>query len=251
MKKTIDLFSAQAKLYKKYRPHYPGEFYNEILGLVKNRSCCWDCGTGNGQVAQYMAGHFKKVYATDISETQLKQAEQRPNIVYKKERSEATSFEDNSFNLITVAQAIHWFDFKPFYREVRRTAKNNGVIAIWGYGLLTIDNSCDEIIEHFYRETIGPYWNEQRRHIDSKYETIDFPFDEIKLSKPYQIETQMNLSQLEGYFNSWSSVQNYKKKNKENPVDDLIKELRKYWGNQSSAKTITFPIFTKIGMVEK
>ncbi|MFH6604248.1 hypothetical protein ACEZ3G_12220 [Maribacter algicola] len=152
MKKTIDLFSAQAKLYKKYRPHYPEEFFNEILGLVKNRSGCWDCGTGNG---------------------------------------------------------------------------------------------------HFYRETIGPYWNEQRRHIDSKYETIDFPFDEIELSKPYHIEALMNLSQLEGYFNTWSSVQNYKKKNRENSVGDLIKELKKYWGNQSSAKTITFPMFSKIGIVKK
>jgi len=249
MKKAIDLFSTQAKTYKKYRPLYPKEFLNEILSLTKNQSCCWDCGTGNGQVAQYMADYFEKVYATDISENQLKEAEKRQNIIYKKERAEATSFEDNQFDIITVAQAIHWFDFKPFYEEVRRTAKNNGIIAIWGYGLLEIEAACDQIIKHFYHETIGPYWNEQRKHIDSHYETIDFVFSEIKLSKQYQIEHHMNLSQLEGYFNSWSSVQNYIRSEGKNPVNELINELSKYWQNPKESKKIRYPIFAKIGII--
>lgn len=222
MKKTTDVFSTQAKTYKRYRPTYPKELYVEILDLVQNHHYCWDCGTGNGQVAGYLAKHFEKVEATDISENQLKEAVKYDNINYSLQRAEATSFSTNTFDLITCAQAIHWFDFVPFYQEVRRTVKNNGVLAIWGYGLLEIGNPFDELIHHFYLDVIGPYWNDERRHVDSFYSTIDFPFDEIKLLKEYKIEIEMNLFELEGYLNSWSSVQNYLKAHDRNPVDGLV-----------------------------
>ena len=251
MKNEIDLFSRQAKAYKKYRPLYPEEFYHEILALTEHRNCCWDCGTGNGQVAQFMANHFNQVYATDISENQLKEAERTPNIVYRKERAEATSFKNNVFDFIAVAQAVHWFDFEAFYEEVRRTAKDNAVIAIWGYGLLQIEGPLDEIISAFYHKTVGPYWNEERKHIDSQYETIGFPFKEIKLSKPYQIEQEMNLSQLKGFFNSWSSVQHYIASERKNPVDGLIGEMSKHWEDPKIVKNIRYPMFAKIGTVSK
>ncbi len=168
-----------------------------------------------------------------------------------KERAEVTSFQNDMFDLITCAQAVHWLDFVPFYEEVRRTVKNKGLLAIWGYGLLKIGNSFDDIIHHFYQELIGPYWNEERKHIDSKYETIAFDFKEIKLSKQFYIENDMNLFELEGYFNSWSSVQNYIQSNHENPVNDLITKLKESWGNTNSTKKVIFPIFTKIGRIKK
>lgn len=251
MKKAIDLFSKQAGMYNKYRPLYPKELYDEILGLTKNHYCCLDCGTGNGQVSRYMADHFKKVYATDISENQLKRAEKKQNIRYIKERAEVTSFQNNQFDLITIAQAVHWFDLKPFYQEVRRIAKNNAIIAIWGYGLLKIGAPYDKLIKHFYHKTVGPYWNEQRKHIDSQYKSIDFPFEEIKLSRAYQIEQYMSLSELDGYFNSWSSVQNYLQSKKTNPVSGLVDELSNYWEDSRAVKKVRYPIFAKIGIIRK
>ncbi len=38
--------------------------------------------------------------------------------------------------MITVAQAIHWFDFEKFYAEVKRILKPSGIIAVIGYGLI-------------------------------------------------------------------------------------------------------------------
>jgi len=118
MKEILDKFSKQAKTYQKYRPRYPQVLYDELLSLTSKRQSCWDCGTGNGQVAIELAKYFEQVYATDISQQQLNQATSIPNITYKVERAESTSFPAQTFDLITVGQAMHWFDFEAFNKEV-------------------------------------------------------------------------------------------------------------------------------------
>ena len=71
-----DLFSAQADIYAKYRPGYPSLLIDYILSFVSQKNTAWDCATGNGQAAVLLADHFKKVFATDMSEKQLSQASQ-------------------------------------------------------------------------------------------------------------------------------------------------------------------------------
>ncbi|MEM6377589.1 MAG: class I SAM-dependent methyltransferase [Bacteroidota bacterium] len=149
MKKTIDNFSKQSGIYKKFRPEYPQALYEVLLSHAKHRDACWDCGTGNGQVAKELAKYFKQVEATDISENQIKLAEKRPNINFQVARVEATPFKENQFDLITVAQAMHWFDFKAFNAEVKRVGKSGSSICIWGYDLLRIDKKVDPIIKTF------------------------------------------------------------------------------------------------------
>ena len=251
MKKIIDNFSRQSNTYKKYRPEYPKELYQVILSNSKGRNQCWDCGTGNGQVAKELANYFKKVYATDISENQIKLAEKKSNIEYIVTRSEETNFEENKFDLITVAQAIHWFDFKAFNAEAKRVGKHNSKVCIWGYDLLKVDEEVDEVIQEFYQKTVGSYWNKERRHIDSKYETIDFNFKEVTAPKNLAIKANWKLENMIGFLNSWSSVQNYKNANSGlNPVKKVENELLKVW-TKEKIKQIKFPIFMKIGIIEK
>ena len=207
-------------------------------------------GTGNGQVALLLSKSFKNVYASDISAEQLAQAQTEKNICYSLEPAENTSFSNNSFDLITVAQAIHWFDFTAFNTEVQRVLKPNGIIAIWGYSLLRINPEIDEIIDNFYNTIIGTYWNKERHHVDAHYKTIVFDFDEIKVTQKFEIHTQWTLSHLKGYFNSWSSVQNYITLNQgDNPVDSLIKEISTKW--KSESRSVKFPIFLRIGRHKK
>lgn len=66
-----DNFSEQSNLYKTFRPTYPADLYDFILGLVPEKNCAWDCGTGNGQVALELAGHFKKVHALTSANNSL------------------------------------------------------------------------------------------------------------------------------------------------------------------------------------
>jgi ubiquinone/menaquinone biosynthesis C-methylase UbiE len=240
-----DNFSTQSEQYVKFRPTYPDELYQFLLSLVKTKDAAWDCGTGNGQVAQELSKHFKKVYATDISEKQIKNAIQRENILYKVESAERTSFPDKSFDLITVAQAIHWFDFGAFYKEVERTIKPNGVLAVIGYGLLSIDKDTDKIINRFYHEIVGPYWDKERKYVDEYYRTIPFPFKEIEPPKLYNTY-EWNIEHFIGYVETWSAVQHYIKANNQNPVDLIYKDLEQTWGT-NAAKAVKFPILLRIG----
>lgn len=177
-----DNFSAQASAYARFRPTYPPELIAELVALAPARQAAWDCATGNGQVAYALAEYFEEVLATDISAKQLAQARQHPRIQYQLEPAEKCSAPDQSFDLIVVAQAIHWFDFEGFYAEVRRVLRPGGVLALVGYGVFSTENAAlNAVIDHFYREITGPYWDPERRHIDEEYRTILFPFEQITM----------------------------------------------------------------------
>ena len=250
MRNSPDRFSAKSEHYKKYRPDYPLEMLEEIVEMVADRSCCWDCGTGNGQVARVLSRYFKEVHASDISKSQIARAYKAPNIEYHISRAEKTLFKPNSFNLITVAQALHWFDTDAFFEEVRRVASPDGILAVWGYGLLRFGDRTDLLIDDFYKNVVGPFWDPQRKHVEEAYGSISFPFKEVSLSRNYQIRTDFNLDQLAGYLNTWSSVRNFIEKKGFDPVNGFIKELESLW-QAKEVRTGRFPIFYSIGIVEK
>ncbi len=241
-----DRFSQHAADYQKYRPDYPKDLYAYVLQLIAAKGMAWDCGTGNGQVAAKLAKHFKQVYATDISEQQVQQAPTLANVHYKVESAEHTDFPSQQFDLITVAQAIHWFNFDSFYKEVKRTLKPTGILAVMGYGLLQTDPSLQSLIDHFYTTIVGPYWDKERKYLDESYQTIPFPFQEIK-TPSFTHSMKWDLPQLIGYLNTWSAVKLYEKEEALNPISLIEKELQQTWGLASSSRTITFPILLRIG----
>ncbi|MFC4212021.1 class I SAM-dependent methyltransferase [Pedobacter lithocola] len=240
-----DNFSTQSAEYAIYRPTYPQELYDYLLNLIDNKDAAWDCATGNGQVARVLAQHFKSVYATDISEKQLNQALKMPNILYEVAPAEKINVPDKSFDLITVAQAIHWFNFDDFYSEVKRTLKPDGVLAVIGYGLMFIDKKVDEAVHKLYEDILVKYWDSERRYIEEGYKTIPFPFDEI-VAPHFQIKTTWNFNQMIGYLNTWSSLQHYKKANDRNPLEYMFTELKEAWGSDAE-KDVHFPILLRVG----
>jgi SAM-dependent methyltransferase len=249
MKQAQDRFSNHAGAYAQFRPVYPEVLYDFVLSHVKGRELAWDCGTGNGQVAVRLAEHFKQVIATDLSEKQLSHAVQKENIQYKVSRAEQSGLADNSVDLITVAQALHWFDTDAFFREVHRVAKQGALLACWGYGLLTIEPAIDELIGEFYKNTIGPYWEKERSHIDTAFNEIDFPFTALE-APTCNIDVQWSYEHLIGYLNTWSSVQKYIQQHQTNPVESLAAKLKAHWP-EGAIKQVRFPIFVKAGLIKK
>lgn len=240
-----DNFSTQSADYAKFRPVYPQALIDYLLSLSESHEMCWDCGTGNGQLAVKLAETFRKVYATDISEKQLSNATIRPNIDYSLQPAEKTNFPDQHFDLITVAQAAHWFDHARFNQEVKRLLKPNGVIALFGYGLVQIEGEIGEIVTRFYWDVTNPYWDPERDHIEEEYSTIPFPFEEVNDVPAFAIQSEMTLDQLTGYISTWSAVQHYIRKNGHSPIDKLYEDLKNVWRKESYL--VTFPIFTRIG----
>ncbi len=239
-----DRFSKHSNQYVQFRPVYPSELYDFIYLHIHQFEIAWDAGTGNGQAARELSKKFEKVFATDISEKQLLNAYRADNIFYSI-ASEKSSLANHSVDLITVAQAAHWFDMKLFSEEVNRVLKPEGKIAVWGYGLLTINKEIDNMINHFYNTVIGDYWDKERRHIEEHYANLYFPFKEI-LSPAFTISALWTWEELKGYFTTWSAVQKYILEKGENPVDNLMMEIKTYWKDER--QIINFPVFLRLGM---
>ncbi len=244
-----DNFSKQSNLYSKFRPGYPAELVDFLVALVRSKDKSWDVGTGNGQFAVQLAEYFSKVYATDISAAQIENATSKPNIFYSVQKAEQSSFSENTFDLITIAQAIHWFEFDNFYTEAKRVLKPSGLIAALCYDIFSINEEIDFLVNDFYKNVTGPYWDDERKYVDEHYRSIPFPFQEIE-APSFKMNYNWKFENAIGYLNTWSAVQHYIKKNNENPVDAFSSQLKKAWGNTITRK-VSFQIFMRVGKNEK
>ncbi|CEG60643.1 class I SAM-dependent methyltransferase [Legionella micdadei] len=249
MKDYIKHFNQQSENYLLFRPNYPAVLYDYLVHLVKDHQSAWDCGTGNGQAAVALAAYFDQVIATDINRAQLELAPKNEKIHYLCCLAESTPILDNSIDLITVAQALHWFNFDLFYDEVRRVGKPAGVIAAWCYSLGKFNSSLDEIIAKLYRDILGDnYWPAERHYIDEEYRTIPFPFKKRELAS-FTIEKEMGFSQLLGYLNTWSAIKEYQFRNQVNPINLIFKELEAAWGKLDKRHRMHWPLHLLVGSI--
>lgn len=241
--KMKDLFSNHSQLYQKARPCYPQSIANEILKYVEYTEFAWDCGAGSGQFTQVLSPYFSKVIATDLSQQQLDQAPVLSNVQYLAQPAEENDFPSACFDLITVAQAIHWFNFEDFYKEVKRVLKPNGIFAVVGYGLIQVENEkLQNAIQHLYFETLKGYWDVERHYVDESYLTIPFPFQEIEMPKLH-MEYEWSAIQLLDYFRTWSAIRHYQKQN----LDDPLAELKYLFNQNDVVYKVQFPILLRIG----
>lgn len=238
-----DYFSIQAEDYSIYRPEYPTELFDWLASLCPEKKLAWDCGTGNGQAAVALTNRFSYVIGTDASQSQIDRALIYPRVEYETARAEKSPLADASVDLITVAQALHWFDFDAFFKEVERVAKPSAVLAVWCYELMHISPAVDAVVERFYRDVVGPFWPEERRHIENAYDDIDVPFEAIPSPK-CTLQKQWTFKHLVGYLGSWSATQRFIEAHQDDPRAQILEELRAAWGDDDT-QTVTWPMTIK------
>lgn len=238
-----DRFSEQADQYRNFRPTYPPEILESILPWVPQRMRAWDCATGNGQMAIQLAEYFDQVEATDISPAQLAHAFAHPRIHYAQSPAEISPFPNHHFDLITVAQAVHWFQFDSFLEEVARVLRPGGVLALVGYGLNTVSPPIDALVREFYSQTLGPYWDPERKHIEARLQSIPFPLEEIVLGDWHSV-VYWSLDDFVGYLSTWSALKRYQTATGKNPLTSLRARLAIYW---QESLPVTIPFFARVG----
>lgn len=243
-----DYFSAGADDYAQFRPDYPPALFEYIASLTPRRVRAWDCATGNGQAAVGLSEFFQEVLATDASAKQIASAIPNPRVRYIVANAEALPFPAGSIDVVTIAQALHWFDFSAFYAEVNRVLASGGVIAAWTYTWAKIAPPIDEIMRRYARGIVGSYWPPERRHVDEEYRTIPFPFDVIE-TPAFSIEKNWTMNEFLGYLGTWSSSQQYIKQNHRNPVDRITGPLSREWGDPELRRTVRWKLTLRAGRV--
>jgi SAM-dependent methyltransferase len=242
-----DHFSRVATDYATYRPRYPEPLFAWLAGLPARRELAWDCGAGSGQATVGLLPHFARIVATDASAALLASAPADPRIEYRMAPAEASGLESRSADLITVAQAAHWFDLPAFYREVDRVLARGGALALWTYGVYHLeDPTLDRLLQHFYVDIVGPYWPPERRLVESGYRTIPFPFDEVT-PPAFAMTTDWRLPELLGYLRTWSATTRCRQATGRDPVEALAPELEALWGPADAARRVTWPLALRVG----
>ncbi|XVE62349.1 hypothetical protein DITRI_Ditri06bG0111000 [Diplodiscus trichospermus] len=256
------LVDEQANLYLDARPTYPSEWYSMLATRTLHHTLAWDAGTGNGQAAIGVAEHYEKVIGSDVSEAQLQHAIPHPRVKYlytplsiSDDEIVASIGGENSVDLVTVAQAVHWFDLPKFYSLVTRVLrKPGGVLAIWCYNDMAISPTFDPVMKRFYDTTL-PYWNSNIQYAFDGYRTLPFPFESVGLGcegQPLALDIPKKLS-FEGFLRmlrSWSAVVTAKNKGVDLLSEKVVKGFESAWGGSNLVRSIAYKAFMLAGKVK-
>jgi ubiquinone/menaquinone biosynthesis C-methylase UbiE len=245
-----DHFSGVASRYADFRPHYPAALFDYLATLVPRDSTVWDCACGNGQATLDLAERFARVVGTDASKDQIASATPHSRLEYRVATAEQSDLPDQSVALVTVAQALHWFDLERFYAEVRRVLQPQGALAVWAYGINEVEgDGVNALVQDYYANIVGPYWPPERRLVEEGYRSIPFPF--VELTPPaFRMEAHWTLEQLLGYFSTWSATSRFKKTTGQDPLPSLAVKLAEVWGETESPRRVVWPLSVRIGRTD-
>jgi SAM-dependent methyltransferase len=239
-----DLFAFASGSYATHRPDYPDELFRWLASVSPRRETAWDCGTGSGQAAVSLGAHFASVVATDASVKQLTSARRTPGVHYVAMAAEAAALTVDSTDLVTVAQALHWFDRPRFFAEVDRVLRPGALLAVWSYGMTAIAPAIDAVLHRFYEEVLGPYWPAERALVESGYVGIVLPYAE-ESAPSFAMQTSWRLAQLGGYLSTWSAVGRYVAAVGTDPLPAIMQELERVWG-ADEARPIRWPLVVRV-----
>lgn len=241
-----NLFNDKSEIYAQSRPRYPQALFAFLASICKNHEAAWDGACGNGQAAVSLARTFKSVQATDISEQQIANAIPSDGVTYSVQPSEATTFDDNQFDLVCVAQALHWFDYDRFWPEVKRVLKPDGIFAAWGYGWFSINPAIDACIQQKLLDPIEPYWAVQNRLLWNQYRNVPFPFERIH-APTFKMDTVWDVDHLFAYLHSWSAVRRCMDKRGDGFFMEAYEAVKAIWGDAAEKKRIKMDLYTLVG----
>lgn len=239
-----DHFSGHSSAYAASRPTYPDSLFAFLADCCARREQAWDCATGNGQAARALTRHFTRVVASDASEAQIEAAGSDPEIEFRVARAEQSGLQDRSMDLITVAQALHWFDIARFFEEAQRVLVSGGVLAFWCYGACRIDPDCDALINELYADIVGSYWPPESELAERGYRDIEMPLPSIA-APDISMKTEWTADEMLSYLRTWSASRRYLMDNGSDPVALIGDRLRRLWGGRR--REVSWPLYLRLG----
>ena len=243
-----NFFAPIAGAYARYRPTYPDALFAYLAQLAPSRRLAWDCATGSGQAAASLAAHMEAVVATDSSAEMLAQAPAHARISYRQADALASGLEPGSVQLVTVANAMHWFHGPAFEQEVRRVLCPGGVIAAWSFAFASITPAVDLLTRRMHNVIVDPFWIAPNRMVEHGYVGLHFPFTPIA-PPAFAMVSHWDLSALEGYMRTWSASVKYQAHHGVDPVSLVHDELLAAWGDQATVREVHWELNLRVGRV--
>lgn len=132
MSELTEYFSDRAGDYARFRPSYPEAAVTWILSQVATApASVADVGCGTGIFSRLLAAQGARVTGVEPSVAMREAAEAAGGrVCYRDGSGEATGLDAGSVDLVTVAQAFHWFDAEAALREFERITRPGGRLAL-------------------------------------------------------------------------------------------------------------------------
>ncbi len=249
---NIYKFNGMANDYSKYRPNYAKESVNYLIDrvqLTKNSNIA-DIGSGTGKFSRLLLDEGFKVFGVEPNDDMRQKAEyelqDRKKFISIAGTSENTTLSDHSIDLITVAQAFHWFDTEKFLIECNRILKGTGYVAILynnGDYSAKVINAISELSKRYCPRYVGSSGG-----IEKNSTVFDNFFDEYTI-KVFENSYQLNMEQFIGLNFSASYAPKINEPNHEVYLNSLVDLFEKY----SEQNTLNMPNNTicRLGKVKK
>lgn len=275
------LFAKQSKEYALHRPTYPLSLYDAIDKFARRDpghhrpDLALDLACGSGQASIALADRCEAVIGIDSAPEQLAEAQPHPKVTYVVGSANdipRSVVADHSCDLVTVAQAFHWFEFQKAFAEISRVLRRppsgdprgagGGVCAVWGYGNPVLENPVANrrLNVDFYETKLGRYWNDRRRHVENAYSEIEAEmrkaFHRVEADRSsHVIERETTIADLVRYVSSWSAYATWRRQHPEEGdiLAQLQSEICQDYGVESSDAVVSFryPIFLLLGASPK
>jgi SAM-dependent methyltransferase len=239
-----DHFSGHASQYAAFRPHYPAALYDWLSAVSPGTLLAWDVGTGNGQVAHGLVTRFARVVATDPSAQQLSHAAPHARIKYLQTTYDS-QIANASAQLVTVGQALHWFDLSAFFAECRRVLVTGGIVAAFAYAHSRVTPEVDAIVRHYHDRTLDGFWAPEHHLIHAGYRTLAMPIAELT-PPTFELCERWTLAQYTGFLRTWSSAQRLIAAGGEAKVIAFEAELAAAWGKEP-VRPVIWPLVLRAG----
>lgn len=241
-----DHFSGHAAAYADARPGYPDDLFAWLAAQSHGHQLAWDAGCGNGQASRALAEYFDRVHASDPSDAQIARAVANARVDFVVETAEACSLPDACANLVTVAQAYHWFESARFCAEARRVLNPDGLIAVWSYAESEVSADVDRVFDELHDVRLAQDWPAGRDHVVNRYRDLVFDFDRV-VTPAFEMRTEWNLRQYLAYLGSWSASQRHLARTGRDAVQEISGAMREAWGEPGLARTVRWPLLVLAG----
>jgi len=177
-------FSTKAQFYK-YRPDYPPEIV-EILVKSINFSPDFvvaDIGSGTGKLTRLFINNGNRVFAVEpndnmrvVSEELFKDLDNYHSVNASAER---TNLPSGSIDVISIGQALHWFELEKAKTEFYRILRKPGFALVLGNRPMFVNKTLSDEINAITRQF---YYKGNKR---INFKTIDYS----QIFKPYKSKT--------------------------------------------------------------
>jgi SAM-dependent methyltransferase len=227
VKDATQRFSSRVENYVRYRPGYPPE----VLELLKNEcgltpdSVIADIASGTGILTRMLAENGNRVFGVEPND-EMRRAGERLLESYSGFKSiagtaEATTLPDHSVDIVTAAQAAHWFDREKARREFVRILKPSGWLVLLWNERRTDSTPFLREYEHLLLAYGTDY--QEVRHERTTAEIADFFSPSPFRSSTLEMRQEVDYAGLEGRLLSSSYTPTSDHAN----YDAMLRELRR------------------------